>query len=487
MTEANVTESPGPGGFDRIKRMLRLVRLRPFDQSTPEGRSAERHRRLAISAITAILSKGVSVAVMFVIVAVTSSPAYLGPERFGLWNTISSIFAMLSFADLGLGNGLMTALSEAHGRDDRNAAARHVSSAFFMLLGIAAVMGVVFAASYPFISWPRVVHAESPGTIAEAGASCAVFFAFFLLNMPLGVVFRIQGGYQEGFATNIWSLAGSLLTLLGVLLCRHANLGLPWLITVLMGAPVLVLACAGVWLFGWQRPWLRPSLSRFSFAGARAMFNVGILFLVLQLCVSMAFFADSLILAHVKNLGSVTQYTIPLRLFSIPSMICTLLFSSLWPAYGEALARGDVSWIKRTLVRSLWMTLLATAPASLILALLHRPLLHLWVGDVVQPTWLLISGLAIWTVMGALGNTLSMLLNGLRIVGFQVVVSLTMASANLALSISLARRIGVPGVIWGTVISYSVFVVVPYAVYIPILIRRLQGAALVGPEIARGE
>ncbi len=31
-----------------------------------------------------------------------------------------------------------------------------------------------------------------------------------------------------------------------------------------------------------------------------------------------------------------------------------------------------------------------------------------------------------------------------------------------------------PGVIWGTVISYAVLVVVPYAFYTPMLIRRLQ-------------
>ena len=50
-----------------------------------------------------------------------------------------------------------------------------------------------------------------------------------------------------------------------------------------------------------------------------------------------------------------------------------------------------------------------------------------------------------------------------------------MAVANILLSIALARRIGVSGLIWGTVISYSAFVVVPYAFLVPRLVQRMQG------------
>jgi hypothetical protein len=49
----------------------------------------------------------------------------------------------------------------------------------------------------------------------------------FLINLPLGIVQRIQLGYQEGFQNNLWSIAGSLLGLTGVLLAIELKSGLP--------------------------------------------------------------------------------------------------------------------------------------------------------------------------------------------------------------------------------------------------------------------
>jgi O-antigen/teichoic acid export membrane protein len=45
-----------------------------------------------------------------------------------------SIIAAMSFADLGIGNGLMNAISEAYGKDDRKLAREYVTSAELSLI-----------------------------------------------------------------------------------------------------------------------------------------------------------------------------------------------------------------------------------------------------------------------------------------------------------------------------------------------------------------
>jgi O-antigen/teichoic acid export membrane protein len=147
--------------------------------------------------------------------------------------------------------------------------------------------------------------------------------------------------------------------------------------------------------------------------------------------------------------------------------------SPLWPAYGEAQARRDLPWIRRTLRRSLLLAAAVSVPAALLLALVHRPVIRLWVGPQIQPTFWLIIGIAAWTVMGSIGNALAMFLNGLHVFRFQVIIGLSMAIANLALSIWLARTIGLPGVIWGTVISYGLLTIIPCWFYIPRMLDRL--------------
>ncbi len=101
--------------------------LHSFDVSTAEGRAKERQRRVALSALASALAKVISVSTALISVPLTLH--YLGAERYGMWMTMSSLVAMLGFADLGIGNGLLTSVASAHGRDDRAKIKAYVSSA----------------------------------------------------------------------------------------------------------------------------------------------------------------------------------------------------------------------------------------------------------------------------------------------------------------------------------------------------------------------
>ncbi|MDQ3013711.1 MAG: hypothetical protein M3X11_23770, partial [Acidobacteriota bacterium] len=189
-------------------RAWEVLRLAPFDASTEEGRSQERYRRVLLSAGASITAKAITAATTLISIPLTVN--YLGTERYGMWMTISSVIAMLAFADLGMGNGLVNSIAEAHGRDDRAAACRYVSSGFFMLLGVAVGIVLLFSMAYGLMPWPRVFNVTSELAMREAGPALAVFVLCFAANIPLGVVERVQLGYQEGFVSSVWQSAGSL-------------------------------------------------------------------------------------------------------------------------------------------------------------------------------------------------------------------------------------------------------------------------------------
>jgi O-antigen/teichoic acid export membrane protein len=100
-----------------VRRAWDLFRFSPFDISTPEGRSDERYRRTLLSALASLAAKSLSV--ITALLAVRLTMPYLGPERYGLWMTLGSIFGCLSFADLGLGYSILNVVAEANGKDDR--------------------------------------------------------------------------------------------------------------------------------------------------------------------------------------------------------------------------------------------------------------------------------------------------------------------------------------------------------------------------------
>jgi hypothetical protein len=52
-----------------------------------------------------------------------------------------------------------------------------------------------------------------------------------------------------------------------------------------------------------------------------------------------------------------------------------------------------------------------------------------------------------------------------------------MAGLNLPISIYLTQKIGVSGVVWGTIVSGSVFTWIPMVFFLPAVLRRLQESA----------
>jgi len=457
--------------WKRLNEIRALLRLTPFDVSTEAGRSKERYRRAALTALASASARGMAILTMLITVPLTVS--YLGMERYGLWMTIGSLTVMLAFADLGMGNGLLNAVSEAHGMDQREAAREYVSSALFMLSGIAAVVLVCFISIYPVVPWTRVFNLSSPQAMAEAGPAVAVFIGCFALNLPLGVTQKVQMGYQEGFTISLWNGLGSLFSLVGVLLVIYLKAGLPWLVLAVAGLPALTTFCNGIVLFGFQRPWLLPKWQSATWLAAKRIFRLGMLFFALQVSMALMNASDNIVATQLLGPQAVTQYSVPVRLFNIAPALLAMILTPLWPAYGEAIARGDVAWVKKTLVRSLVGALLLCGLPSLVLVAFGPSIIRVWVGPQIAPSFMLLLGLGVFSLLAVFGNSVAMLLNAASIMRFQVVTALLMGSSSLLAKIFLCRKAGLAGLIWGTNIAAIVFSAIPLIVYVPGVLRRL--------------
>ena len=446
------------------RQCLSILTLKEFDTGTPEGRSKERYRRVALTALSSGGAKVISVITMLISVPLTLH--YLGSERYGMWMTISSVVLMLGFTDLGLGLGLMNSVSEAHGKDDRQAAAHYVSSAFFMLTGMAVLILAAFALAYPHIPWARLFNVKTPLAAREAGPALAALVACFALNLPLGVVQRVQTGYQEGFVISLWESLGKVLGLIGVLGVIFCQGGLVWLVLAVAGAPLLAALVNSLVLFGYQRTWLRPDWKNADTATATKLIRIGLLFFILQMALALAYSSDNLVAAHFLGPEAVTLYSVPMRMFTAVTLLVSMLITPLWPAFGEAKARGDILWVKRTLSKSLKLSFFLSLLPTLFLIIYGPTVIHLWVGAEITPPLSLLIGQGIWTMLLALGTTMSIFLSGINMYNFLIKTVPIMSIISLILKIFLAEQIGLSGIIWGLVISYILLFIVPCSLYI---------------------
>jgi O-antigen/teichoic acid export membrane protein len=455
-----------------MRRSGRILRLTPFDTGTAEGRSNERFRRASLSAATSAAAKGIALVTTAVSVPLTLG--YLGSERFGVWMTLSALIALLGFTDLGIGNSLLNGVAHAAGRDDRTLIRANVSSGIVMLLVVSAAFGLIFAATYWLVPWARVFNVTSAAALGEAGPAAAVLVACFLVAMPAGAFQQVRLGLQQGYVNSIFVGAGNIAGLALVVWAIQLRLGLPWLVLAMAGAPLLATLVNGFALVA-RSPWLRPTLHDVNFAIARALLRVGLLFLVLQLAVAVAFTSNSIIIAAMIGPSAVADYAVVSKLFLIPTLLVGFALGPVWPAYREALSRGDVKWVRRTFGRSIRLSLSVAGLVSAALVVIGIPLIAVWVGtSSVQPSFGLVLAIGIWTTLSAVGNAVAMLLNGAQVMRFQVVTAVLMATTNILLSVALTARIGVAGVVWGSVIAFTVFSLIPVALYLPRLFARLE-------------
>jgi O-antigen/teichoic acid export membrane protein len=449
-----------------------FIRRQPFDRTNAEDRARERHVRVALGAGASLLGKLLSIGTALISVPLTLH--YLGPERYGMWMTMSSLVAMFSFADLGIGNGVLNAVAAAYGRDDRAAIRGFVSSGFFALSAVAILIIGAFALAYPFVPWFRIFNVETAQARTEAGPALGVLVACFALAIPVGIVQRVQMGLQCGFMASLWQCASSLFGLTGLLVAIHCEAGLPWLVLAFAGAPLIAALGNSFLFFGRLEPDIAPSPRAVSRKAALRVAHTGMLFFMLQIVSAVMYSSDNLVIAQMLGAGSVTGYAVPASMFNVITMLLVMALIPLWPAYGEAIARGDHAWVRRTLKRSLLTSIGLAAAASTCLVLFGPRLIALWVGHAVDPPLLLLLGLGLWKVIEPAGNALAVFLNGAHVVRPQVVVGAATAACGIILKIVLVGQIGAPGVVWATIISFSLLTALPLGMMLPKLLKQSE-------------
>lgn len=437
----------------RISRFRNLIRLEPFDTSNEVGRADERHRRALLSSGTSIIARIIALITPLITIPLTLS--YLGAQQYGVWMTISSIVTSLGFADLGIGNGLVNAISEAHGKDNRQLAKEYVSSGFFLLLGIALTLAAAYAIAYRFLPWRKMFGIPSPQAFGEIPHAVTVFLACFLVCIPLGIVDRVLLAYQEGFRTSLWAPLESLLMLFLVYFVIKQDLGLSGLILAISGSSVLVLIANGVFLFGFSRPWLLPQPALIRKSAAGKILKLGFMYSLMQVATVIGYNSDYIVISQILGAKAVAEYAVPIKMFTIVGSLMLIMLSPIWPAYSEAMARGDWAWVQATLKRSLVAGLCITISSGAVFVVFGGTMIARWTGGRILPSTILLFALAIWGIVGGVSACVGTFLAASSI-RFQAISAIAAAAANLLLSIYLTKSIGVSGVVFGSIIAQSV-------------------------------
>lgn len=423
----------------------------------PELTETDKLRRLRyVKAARTTVASGVNTvlnaAIGFVAVALTVR--YLGAERYGIWLTISTLLSWLTLTDFGISNALTNRLAAAQGRIDSVSIKNDVATAFWLMAVIGAVIAIVGAALGWTLPWGQMLNISSASITREVAIAIALAFVIYGFGFPLGITASVYNGHQEGYYTNLWSIAASLVSLLGLIVATRGSGGLPALVLATFGLKQLVALASFLFLFGRHRLDIAPSLRSAKTRSAGPLLQLGFMFISLQLAGLLITQSDNLVIIRVLGPNDVAVYGTLWRLFSYVAVAQMWILTPLWPAYGEAYARGDAHWLKRTLKLSLAGCAVLTAVLSSFLVLAAREIVRVWAGAELVPSMSLLILMALLQLMWAWTQPLVYFLNGISRLRGQMVYGVATAVLCVILKIWLVPRVGSPGAVVGTLAAY---------------------------------
>lgn len=421
---------------------------------TGQDRGFDRLRRAGLTGMTSVMAQGITIASG--IISVPLTVGYLGKERYGVWLTINSLLQWLYVSNMGLsGNALINKLSEANGKDDKTLAQELVATAFWSLAGIGLIFALLFAAFFPFVNWSSLFNTSQAVSVSELQLAATVAFACFVMMFPTSMVDAVYQSYQEGFIGNIWNVAGSIASLIALIIVTRMQGGLPLLVASLFGVRLLFSFFNATYLFFIRHSWLVPNPKATSKKSFNDLFKLGGKYLFAQLSGIGMFQSQPMIITQMLGSSAVGVFGISQRLLTLPLLVVQMLANPFMPAYGEARTRGDWDWIKKTLKRTVLMSTLGSIVMVIPLCFAAKTIIYYLAGADLVPSTGTVWILGLYVVIACAVTPASVMLYGVERVGAQAIFTFINAVLNVILGIFLTKSLGVTGMAAAMVIALT--------------------------------
>ncbi|NJP07626.1 MAG: lipopolysaccharide biosynthesis protein [Chloroflexaceae bacterium] len=436
-----------------MERVASLLQRITWLFTRTDDHTQERVRRMSLTGLSAMVATGTIMFVGFISVPLTVG--YLGPERYGLWITISSLLNWLIISDVGFNSALVNVLAEADGQDDPVRAQGLVATTFWVLLGIALLIALIAVVLVPLVDWPDFFQVQGVVDTQEVVLSVWLALLIFCLTFPTNMVHSVYRGYQTEYKANLWEIAASVLSLINLVIVVQFEAGLPLLILALLGTRMAVRLVNMFVLLRYDYPWLWPAPHMVSMTHLRRLWGLGGFYLLQQIGNIGMLQSQPIILTRLIGPVAAGSFAVSYRLLHIPRDLLLVLLGPFIASYGEARARGDWPWMRRTLLWKTAGSVLLTLVLTLPLALLSPLIITYWADPALVPDMMTIVWLALFTIISGLASPLAVFVQGLERANHIAMLTIANGIATILLSFWLVPWMGMAGMALAMVLALA--------------------------------
>lgn len=375
----------------------------------------------------------------------------MGDGDYGLWVTVFSVTGYFGLFDQGIRPSLVRYISRDQARGDREGLARTLNSAIVLYTAVGVItLAATVVVAHGFPQWFKI----GPGQVASARMLVLLSGASVALGFPLGVFGATLSGLQRYDIANALGIGVSVLRAAAFVVMLRMGwglIGLAWasLVMNLLGH-ALSWACV-------RR--LLPDIPfgrRFVTSGQLRMIGAyGSVAFVGALASSIAFQTDALVITAFIGAASVTPFALAAGLVE---NVRALVYSATWvlsPTASELETRGESHKLHQMMIAGAAYSVLLSWPPLFALIIFGHNLLTTWIDSAHASGAILLTVLAVPTLISLTQSTTSSVLFGIG--RHQGVVALSMLNSivNLGLSLLWVRPFGLMGVAMGTAVPLA--------------------------------
>lgn len=410
-------------------------------------RSAKALRNVIVMAVL----KGLSILISFVLVPLTIN--YVDADTYGVWLTLSSIVAWISFFDIGLNNGLKNNLAISFANNDTELSKIYVSTTYAILALIFIPIMLLLSCLVPLFDWNNLLNIHNVES-QKLSVALLIIVIYFCNNFILSTINIVILADQRPADAAYRTLMQQVVSLAVIYALTKTTEGdLVKLCLGLCFSPLLVNLFFNFSLFRTRYKDIKPSFSHIKFSKLPVLVKLGVSFFIIQIAGIIQFQMVNFLI--IRNFGpeEVTEYNIAYKLFNGLFMCWGIVIAPLWVAITDAKAKGDWEWIANAQHKYFRIFLLFLLIGVLIFSF-SGLIYQIWVGENVSVGFEMSLCVFIYTMILIFGSLYVQILNGLGELRIQVLACVISPFVFLGVSFfCLEIGVGAHSIVIGSIIA----------------------------------
>ena len=419
-----------------------------------------------------ITFKGISVFLNFLIVPILI--LFLGKIEYGVWITIFSIVNWIFTFDLGIGQGLRNKLTEALSVNDLEKASQIIStsyvfiSLFSLLILILGIFFIYFANFQELLNY----KAKS-NSFLQNFVFLSLFFT--IINFVISLYKKLFLAVHKSFVIELVNVFFQTFYLVITLIWLHYNLEKSLISLVfIFGVINFVVSLIATFVFFKIQEKVLFSFKKVSLKEGRLLLGLGGKFFIINCSLIVILSTDNIIISNLLGPTFVTDYFTVQKIFQFLIILFTIVLSSSWGLYSEAIIKKDYNWIRQNL-KKMNFFLIGILTLGVIFFYFIEEILNIWIGkDLIEiPKGLAFCNM-IYTFIFCFTNIYMFFINASNKINIQMYLYVFAAIINIPLSIFFVKLLGsTTGVILSTLLCFlPLLVTMPIQSYM--IIKNLE-------------